>query len=55
MVNHVIITDKGRKAYEKAHPLYLKMVDQLTGNLKDREIDDFEKVLDKVKENLGLE
>jgi DNA-binding MarR family transcriptional regulator len=51
-VNNVVITEKGRKTYEKANPLAREMVEQLMNGMDEKDVKEFERLLNIIKDNI---
>lgn len=51
-VNNVLITDKGKKLYEKANPLARKMIEQLMQGMKESDVEEAQRLFNIIRENL---
>jgi DNA-binding MarR family transcriptional regulator len=51
-VNNVIITDKGRKLYKQANQTAREMVEQLMHDMKESDVQEAERLLNTVKNNI---
>ncbi len=51
-VNNVVLTEKGQKLYDQANPLAREMVKQLMNGMKEKDVEEFERLLNIIKSNI---